>query len=62
MAGEPGLEPGMRDPKSRVLPLHHSPIDNGIMGDQFRTESDSNTLNLKASTKLLFDSAFKFHE
>lgn len=25
MAGEPGLEPGLPEPKSGVLPLHHSP-------------------------------------
>ena len=24
MAGEPGFEPGLRDPKSPVLPLHNS--------------------------------------
>ena len=24
MAAEPGFEPGLRDPESRVLPLHHS--------------------------------------
>lgn len=25
MAGEPGFEPGLRDPESRVLPLDDSP-------------------------------------
>ena len=24
VAAEPGFEPGPKDPKSRVLPLHHS--------------------------------------
>ena len=26
VAGEPGFEPGLRDPKSPVLPLHNSPV------------------------------------
>jgi hypothetical protein len=26
MAAEPGFEPGPKDPKSRVLPLHHSAL------------------------------------
>jgi hypothetical protein len=26
MAGEPGFEPGLKDPKSSVLPLHNSPV------------------------------------
>jgi hypothetical protein len=26
LTGEPGFEPGLRDPKSPVLPLHHSPM------------------------------------
>jgi hypothetical protein len=26
MAAEPGFEPGLRDPKSPVLPLHNSAI------------------------------------
>ena len=26
LAAEPGLEPGLKDPKSSVLPLHHSAI------------------------------------
>lgn len=28
LAGEPGFEPGLPDPESGVLPLHHSPLSN----------------------------------
>ena len=30
LAAEPGLEPGLRDPKSLVLPLHHSAANRSI--------------------------------
>ena len=29
MAGVPGLEPGLRESKSRVLPLHHTAMMGG---------------------------------
>ena len=34
LAAEPGFEPGITDPKSAVLPLHHSamPIKHSILG------------------------------
>ena len=28
--GVPGFEPGKAGPESAVLPLHHSPINNGL--------------------------------
>ena len=35
LIGRPGLEPGIQDPKSYVLPLHHQPKNEYIVIEHF---------------------------
>jgi hypothetical protein len=44
MAAEPGFEPGLKDPKSSVLPLHNSAISDQLLSSRYSwcRRSDSN--------------------
>ena len=41
MAGPPGFEPGLEDPKSTVLPLDHGPV-NCNLNDRYHCNHPSN--------------------